>query len=275
MTTFILQLSDLHVFAQPGQVVRGVPTRESLIEVLEKVRATGLVFEQVVVSGDLTHDEQRETYLVVRELLEEWLDRCHVIPGNHDDRALIREVFGDQAGGSDDGICFSTTVAGWRLIGIDTHVPGSVPGRVAPAMLEWLAAELDRHAREPTILFAHHPPVPVGSAWLDAIGLLDPEPFRELIRRSRQVRVVSCGHVHQEFCGRLGEAVVMTVPSTGVQFTPLVATSRVDAIAPGFRVFALDGPDESGEITETVRQGHAWTSRVIRLVGVTYPAVDG
>ena len=51
MTTFILQLSDLHVFAQPGQVVRGVPTRESLIEVLEKVRATGLVFEQVVVSG--------------------------------------------------------------------------------------------------------------------------------------------------------------------------------------------------------------------------------
>ena len=272
MTTFVLQLSDLHVFAEPEQAVRGVPTRKSLIEVLEKVRDTGLSFDRVIVSGDLTHDERPEAYRAVRELLEEWLDRCHVIPGNHDDRALLREVLVDQTDGSDDGIRFSVATGGWRLIGIDTHVPGEVSGRVAPAMLEWLESELERHPGEPTILFAHHPPIPVGSAWLDGLGLLDPEPLRELICRSRQVRVVSCGHVHQEFCGRLGEAVVMTVPSTGVQFIPLEATSRVDAIAPGFRVFALENFDTAGDAT--VEQDPAWTSRVVRLAGVTYPAVD-
>ena len=181
MTTLLLQLSDLHLFAEPDGVLRGVPTRDSLVEVLESVRGTGLDFDRVVLTGDFTHDERRETYEAVHRLLGEWLDRCHVLPGNHDERALLREVFSGQAGGTDHGICFSQSAGGWRLIGIDTHVPGEVPGRVEPAMLDWLADELAGHAAEPTILFQHHPPIAVGSAWLDAIGLLDPEPLRELI----------------------------------------------------------------------------------------------
>jgi hypothetical protein len=46
----------------------------------------------------------------------------------------------------------------------------------------------------------------------------------------------------------------------------------VDAIAPGFRVFALENFDTAGDAT--VEQDPAWTSRVVRLAGVTYPAVD-
>jgi Icc protein len=208
-------------------------------------------------------------------LLEEWLDRCHVLPGNHDDRVLMREVFaGDaqqaaQAGGSDSGICFSVAQGGWRLIGIDTHLPGQVAGRVEPAMLEWLAEELEQHASEPTILFQHHPPISVGSAWLDAIGLLDGEPYRELISSSPQVRAISCGHVHQEASGTLGTAVVLTVPSTSVQFTPISAIARVDSIPPGFRIFTLDDPADSVEV-----EAIGWSSRVVRLPAVSFPAVD-
>jgi len=269
MSTFLLQLSDLHLFAEPDGVLREVPTRDSLAEVLEAVRGTGLDFDRVVLTGDFTHDERRETYQAVHGLLEEWLDRCHVLPGNHDERVLLRDVFSDQAGGTDRGICFSRSVGGWRLIGIDTHVPGEVPGRVEPAMLDWLAGELSEHAAEPTILFQHHPPIAVGSAWLDSIGLLDPGPFQELVTGSPQVRAVSCGHVHQECVGTLGGAVVLTVPSTGVQFVPLSATCRVDSIPPGFRVFALETPSDSVAV-ESV----GWSTRVVRLPAVTFPAVD-
>ena len=269
MTMLLLQLSDLHLFAEPDGVLRGVPTRDSLVEVLEAARGTGMDFGRVVVTGDFTHDERRETYQAVHGLLDEWLDRCHVLPGNHDDRALLREVFGDRAGGTDRGICFSESVGGWRLIGIDTHIPGEVPGRVEPAMLDWLAGELDQHSSQPTILFQHHPPISVGSAWLDAIGLRDPGPFRDLVTRSPQVRVVSCGHVHQESVGMLGRAAVLTVPATGVQFTPLLDAPHVDAIPPGFRVFAVDEP-APGEDAGSV----GWSSRVIRLPAVTFPAVD-
>ncbi len=278
MPTLLLQLSDLHLFAEADAVLRQVPTRDSLVEVLEAVRGTGLEFDRVVVTGDFTHDERRETYQAAHRLLEEWLDRCHVLPGNHDDRVLMREVFaGDaqqpdrpaQAGGSDSGICFSVSPVALQLIGIDTHLPGQVAGRIEPAMLDWLANELGQHADEPTILFQHHPPISVGSDWLDAIGLLDPEPYRELIGRSPQVRAISCGHVHQEASGTLGTAVVLTVPSTSVQFRPISAIARVDSIPPGFRIFALDHPSDSDTVEEI-----GWSSRVVRLAGVSFPAVD-
>ena len=269
MSTILLQLSDLHLFAEPERVLRRVPTRDSLLEVLEAVRQTGFDFDRVVVTGDFTHDERRETYQSVNGLLEEWLDRCHVLPGNHDDRGLLSEVFTDQAGGTDRGICFSESVGGWRLIGIDTHVPGEVPGRIEPAMLAWLERELAQHAAEPTVVFQHHPPISVGSAWLDAIGLRDAEPYRKLIAASPQVRVISCGHVHQECVGTLGGAVVLTVPSTGVQFTPLTAKARVDSIPPGFRIFVLERPCDTESVVSAV-----WSTRVVRLSKVTFPAAD-
>lgn len=251
MTTFVLQLSDLHVFAEPSERLRGVATRESLQDVLAAVRRTGLEFSRVVVTGDLTHDERLESYQAVRGLLKEWLPRGHVIPGNHDDRALICEVFPDCTEGDETGIRFSTTAGSWRLIGIDTHVPGEVSGDIAPDMLEWLEAELATDDSTPTILFQHHPPVPVGSAWVDDLGLRDPSRLHAVLARAPQVRVISCGHVHQEFSGTLGSAIVLTMPSSGVQFVPLSPEAKVDLVPPGFRVLALEDD--------------GWSSQVVRL----------
>ena len=67
----------------------------------------------------------------------------------------------------------------------------------------------------------------------------------------------------------LGQAAVLTVPSTGVQFTPLRDAPRVDTIPTGFRVFAFDEPAQ-GEDAGSV----SWSSRVIRLPAVTFPALD-
>ena len=71
----------------------------------------------------------------------------------------------------------------------------------------------------------HHVPVTVGSAWLDAIGLVEPEAFHKLIGSAPQVELICCGHVHHEFEGFLGRARVVATPSTGVQFVPLRRSS--------------------------------------------------
>ena len=251
MPTHLLQLTDLHLFADPDEQLKGVSTRESLADVLETVRGTGLSFDHVLVTGDLTHDERRETYEVVRELLGEWLGCCRIVPGNHDDRALMREVFPDCTEGEATSVRFSVAAGTWRLLGIDTHVPGEVAGRVSPGTLEWLEAELAAHAGDPTILFEHHPPAPIGCEWLDGIGLEDPGPLVDLLARSPQVRVISCGHVHQAFRGRLGEAVLLTTPSTSVQFQPGTIEPILDPLPPGFRVFTLEGD--------------RWDTRVVRV----------
>ncbi len=246
----ILQLSDLHVMADPHARLKGVCTRETLAAVLRHVNAGVAAgkwnFDAVVITGDFTHDETPAAYEAVKELLSDWLPRCRIIPGNHDDRSVLRSVFGEQAPRAGEFINFSCETASpetdaWRLIGLDTHVPGKLYGELPTSQLEWFAKELETHAAEPTLLFMHHPPTPIGSPWIDDIGLREPAAFLNLIGQHSQVRIVATGHVHQEFTTSLGGATLFCTPSTGVQFLPQQETLVCDTAPPGFRVFRLDG----------------------------------
>lgn len=256
MSVQILQLSDLHLLADPGEELKGVCTRDSLIEVLKFVRqgeaAGKWDFDWVVLTGDFTHDERRETYLALRELLEPWLQKCRLVPGNHDDRALIREVFPELVTGDGSTINFSLAAGNWRLIGLDSHLPGEVRGRIDSEQFEWLSEQLAANAEQATALFVHHPPVSVNSAWLDAIGLEGSEQLQSIVQSHPQVRVVCTGHVHQEFRTEFGSAEVLTTPSTSVQFQPETEELVVDNLAPGFRILRLL---EDGFETEVVRAG--------------------
>ncbi len=243
MPAQILQLTDLHLLADPEKTLKGVRTRDSLIEVLQLIREREQSgewnFEYIFLTGDLTHDEQLATYEALRELLGDWLPRCRLIPGNHDDRALIRKVFPELVSSSTGFINFSVETAGWRLIGLDSHVEGELYGRIGSAQLEWLSSELSTHVRQPTILFIHHPPVSVQSAWLDRIGLRDAEALNEVARSNSQVRAISTGHVHQEFSENFNGLQILTTPSTGVQFLPRQDELVCDQLPPGFRIFHL------------------------------------
>ena len=232
--TCILQLTDLHLMSDPQAELRGARTREIVEPVLRHVRA-GIeagrwVFDRIVLTGDLAHDEQRDTYLYLRELLGDWLPRCVLIPGNHDDRALIREVFPEMELGDGPFVSFSLAAGSWQLIGIDSHVPGEVSGRVSDPQLEWLRQELARHAERPTVLFMHHPPFDVRSVWLDRIGLLNADAFWETVRPAAQVRAVCAGHVHQQFESDRDSIRLLTSPSASLQFKPQCDELVLDTI---------------------------------------------
>ena len=243
MPAEILQLTDLHLMADPDAALKGVRTRESLIEVLRFIRdrekAGEWDFDYIILTGDLAHDERLATYETLRELLGDLVSRCRLIPGNHDDRVLIRRVFPELVSTSEEFINFSVATAGWRLIGLDSHVEGEVYGRIDPIQLQWLAAELSTHAVEPTILFIHHPPVTVQSAWLDRIGLHEADAFFEVVRSFSQVRAICTGHVHQEFSEIIDGLRIFTTPSTGVQFRPRQDELVCESIPPGCRIFRL------------------------------------
>jgi len=247
MPAEVLQLTDLHLLADRNAALKGVRTRDSWNDVFtfvqERSRAGEWDFEYVFLTGDLAHDEQLATYEFLRESLGDWLPRCRLIPGNHDDRALIRKVFPELVPAGGEFINFSVESAGWRLIGLDSHVVGAVDGRIGEAQLPWLAAELSAHSALPTMLFVHHPPVPVHSAWLDRIGLRDAEAMIDVVRSFPQVRGICSGHVHQEFSGFLDGVRILTTPSTGVQFRPRQYELIRDLIPPGFRVFRLADAD--------------------------------
>jgi Icc protein len=251
----------LHLFADAAARWKGVPTRDSLRDVLAWIDSRDEGFDWLVLTGDLAHDEERATYQALRELLGERLGRCRLVPGNHDHRGYLREVFPELVPGGDGPLTFTLSVAGWRLIGLDSHVPGQVSGRIDREQCRWLERELSAHADQPALVFVHHPPVPVGSAWLDEIGLEDPQPLVEVLTAAPQVKAVCAGHVHHESQHRLGQAVVYTTPSTAVQFAPQTEEPRFDAVPPGYRVVTLDGA--------------AYRTEVVRLPELKYPPDPG
>ena len=201
-------------------------------------------FDTVVVTGDHTHDERAESYAFVRELLADWSDRLLVVPGNHDDRQILQQEFADVLN-RPEVLCTSETIrfhlraAGWNLIGLDSHVPSAVPGYVSDAQCDWLNLILQEQTDTPTALFMHHPPIPVGSVWMDAIGLQQPQRFQDVIRQHPQVQLIVCGHVHHEWQGLLGATSVVTTPSTGIQFDPNGTEPAFASAAPGYRLITL------------------------------------
>lgn len=241
MTTVrILQLTDLHVFKDADARLKGIPTRELLEDVVRHIRATGERFDHVVVTGDHTHDELPESYAVVRNILTPWLSCLWQVPGNHDDRTVLRSVFGDLVPGvGQDRITFTFGIGKWLCLGLDTHVPGSVPGRIEADQIEWIRQQIALFGPDRVALFMHHPPVDVGSLWMDPIGLFGKELLHDLFKAESRIQLVCCGHVHHEFAAQIGGARIFTTPATGIQFSPTGSVPTFVAEPPGYRIIEL------------------------------------
>lgn len=262
--THVLQLTDLHLFADGSGTVNRVPTRRTFIEVLEACRATDLIFDHVILTGDLAQDESRGAYLTLRDLVATLgsPSRLLLIPGNHDSRQFIRDVFPENMppGGQDDPITFSVGAGAWRLIGLDTQIPGETAGSVDEQQLDWLRQELAADDGAPTIVFMHHPPLPfpTSSVWLERMGLRNQDAVLEILRAAPQVRAISAGHIHQEFSHREGIIDVLTAPSTAYQYKKDGARVVLDPLPPGFRIFRL--------------RDDGYETHVIRLPALNHPA---
>lgn len=241
MSFRLLQLTDLHLFEDVGAELKGIPTAVTLSDVLQHIDSTEARFGHVVVTGDHTHDELEPTYRRIRSIMQPWLGHLHLVPGNHDDRELLRRVFPELTP-STGRLTFDFAVDGWRLIGLDSHLEGEVHGEVGLEQRDWLTAELAGYDG-PVGLFLHHPPCSVNSVWMDVLSLVDQAEVQQLIRENPAIRFVCCGHVHHEFCGSIGEARVYTTPSTGIQFDPDGDQPAFKPAAPGYRVFEFDGSD--------------------------------
>jgi Icc protein len=162
------------------------------------------------------------------------------VPGNHDDRSLLRSIFRDRIGGSgEDLVRFSFSAGRWLCLGLDTHVPGAVSGNISSDQIDWILQEIQCANPEQVALFMHHPPVDVGSVWMDAIGLSGKELLQELFRSEGRIRLICCGHVHHEFSAEIGHARIFTTPSTGIQFSPAGNQATFVAAPPGYRVIEL------------------------------------
>jgi len=229
----LLQLSDPHLFASAQGSLRGVQTLASLQRVLAHVRARRLPFDAVLCSGDIVNDEP-EGYAHFVQALGAVGKPVYCVPGNHDDVPRMRSALGAapfQVGGHVD-------LGAWRIVLVDSVVPGQASGHISEGELRALDDALsasERHA----LVCVHHHPVEMASAWLDRLGIDNAAALFEVLDAHPQVRALSWGHVHQCFDGRRRGVRLLATPSTCAQFLPLSSEFALDAMPPAYRRMTL------------------------------------
>lgn len=222
----ILHLSDTH-FAGDGVRHYGVvDTAEHLQRALAHARRLNV--DLVVVSGDVSDDGSEESYRRIRDAVTGWAAergaRAVFAMGNHDDRAAFRTVLGggqprtDETvlGGDDPArpIASVTEHDGWRLVVLDTSVPGAGYGTLEPAQKQFLRDAIAAPSAHGTIVIMHHPPIRAQTDLLQALALdeHDARDFIELVRAS-DVRVVLAGHYHHPIVEMVAGVPIVVTPA--------------------------------------------------------------
>lgn len=202
---------------------------------LRHFEASGWPAHLVAMTGDVIQDDSREAYDRFCELLAPLGLPVYCVPGNHDQRPLMRESLDREP----FHYCDHVERGNWLIAGIDSCREGTPAGQVDERELERIGRVLRETSAEHAMVCLHHPPLPVGSRWLDEVGLRNGRQFLEAIAVSGKVRVALFGHVHQAFEGMSGSIRVIGTPSTCSQFEPRSDAFAVSDEPPAYRRISL------------------------------------
>ncbi|MCQ4346290.1 3',5'-cyclic-AMP phosphodiesterase [Pseudomonas stutzeri] len=239
----LVQLTDSHLFAEADGHLLGMDTADSLARVVDLVVAEQPRVDLLLASGDLSQDGSLASYQRFAALTAPIAAPARWVSGNHDEPQVL-----EQACAGTERLQAVTDIGGWRLILLDSSVPGSVPGRLDDEQLRRLDAALETAGERHVLLCFHHHPVAVGCSWLDPIGLRNAEALFTVTDRYANLRCILWGHVHQEVDSRRNGVRLLASPSTCVQFAPGSEEFQVSSEAPGYRWLRLhaDGSIDTG-----------------------------
>jgi hypothetical protein len=171
-------------------------------DAIAEINAAGV--DAAVIKGDIADRGLPEQFAAAREAFSRFAMPHHAFLGNHD-------YYGRLAGLEVDGYALlgqpsaprALDLGGWRLLLLETALPGEHHGVFSDERLLWLAEMLaqTREARVPTLICMHHQPVPPEHAdsYPNTIGIAPDHslPLFDLIGRNPQVRAVLIGHTHR------------------------------------------------------------------------------
>jgi len=241
-STLIVQVTDCHLPADPGQQYRGINPYQNLRSMLQKVKA--LKPDLLLASGDLSEDGSRPSYEAIQQFFNTLDVPVLALPGNHDDAPLLAEMF---PGSPVDGIA-ATDHGPWQVIRLNSCLPGKPEGRLGESTLAQLEDVLQDGRQRPRLIAVHHHPVMIGSPWIDKYRLFDPEAFLRLVDQCPDVKAVAWGHVHQVFETTRKGIAMLGGPSSAINSLPGAKKFTADPSGPACRWMELrdDGTFRTG-----------------------------
>ncbi|HEX7011367.1 MAG TPA: metallophosphoesterase [Steroidobacteraceae bacterium] len=230
----LVQFSDMHLFAAADGRLRGVASLPALQAAVADAWRRSSKIDAVLLTGDLVQDDPGG-YRWIRSTFGGSTVPVLCLPGNHDLPDHMRATLSAPPfviGGH-------RRFGRWLLVMLDTWVANSAGGRLGGGQLESLRQLLSAHRNEHVLLCLHHHPIPMGSDWLDQVGLSDAEEFMAVVRAHPNVRGVLWGHVHQSLDSFIHGVRFMASPATCAQFMPGSNRFAIDSRPPGYRLLEL------------------------------------
>jgi 3',5'-cyclic-AMP phosphodiesterase len=171
-------------------------------DALAEIDAAGV--DAAISKGDIADRGLPEQFVAAARAFAGLSVPHHAFLGNHD-------YYGRLEGLEVDGYALlgqppaprAVDLGGWRLLLLETALPGEHHGVFDDDRLRWLAEALEETRAEatPTLLLMHHQPVPPEHAgsFPNDIGLRPEHSLRvfELLGRQPQVKGVLIGHTHR------------------------------------------------------------------------------
>jgi 3',5'-cyclic-AMP phosphodiesterase len=204
--TKLIVFTDVHI-VPAGQRIIGLDPVAKLAAGIAHVNQHHADADRVIITGDLTHFGDAESYQRLRVELAHLMPPLSLLIGNHDDRCAFAEAFPETPRDADGFVQSVLDVGAHRLVFLDSvkgkaHPDGPYhAGILCQRRLDWLEAQLSAAAGLRTWIFMHHPPHDSGFAGMDRIQLENGEAFYNVVRRHAQVEHLFCGHVHRTISG--------------------------------------------------------------------------
>lgn len=234
----IAQITDCHLPADTQQTYRGINPHRNLKTLLKKVKA--IQPDLLLATGDLSEDGSRVSYKVLQTLFKPLDIPVLALPGNHDDAGLLAETF---PGSPVDTIAVSKH-GPWRIIRLNSCLPGKPEGRLSEKLLSELEGFLQRHEKHPLLISLHHQPIVIGSPWIDKYRLMDSDALLQMVDHYPNIKAVTWGHIHQAFETDRNGTAMLGGPSSAINAVNGAQRFTPDTAGPACRWLELK-PDET------------------------------
>jgi 3',5'-cyclic-AMP phosphodiesterase len=238
----VLHLTDTHLRSDPTWRLHGHDVHARFRRTLDAIRSHSADIDAILVTGDISHDEGDAVYTTFRDEMAQFGCPVRVIPGNHDVPTAFANTFTSPEAGA-VAERFATRLGAWRIVCLNSQIPGHVHGAIGEVQLRRLRELLAREEPAPTLIALHHPATAVGTPWLDALCAQDGEALLDLAAAHAEVRALLCGHVHQASMVEVRPGLCqLTTPATAPGFRPGATEFEIDDQPPGMRWLTL-APD--------------------------------
>ena len=210
----LIQISDTHLYDDPEKKLYGV----NPVNGLQRVLHHAIQYKQpdsIFYTGDITHDGTAPAFQQFIAVNQPVACPIQVIAGNHDQADLMRQQLNKPPFTQQKSIITEH----WHILLLHSQQPDAVAGLISSDELQWLDRQLAA-TQKSTLIFTHHHPINIGTAWLDRIGILNGDELMSTVVKHKHVKAIAFGHIHQAFDHKQQQIRILGCPSSCAQFKP-------------------------------------------------------